>query len=120
MPSNTTAVPARPALKNTPDALGVLADAIAAAVVERLAEKLPKPEPAPVLQPAAWLSMAEAAKHLGFSRKTLESWRAAGTGPPAQRVGRRLRYSRIALDKWASGNPKIADRAQRRHQRRAK
>jgi excisionase family DNA binding protein len=102
------------------DPLGVLVDAIAAAVVERLAEKLPKPEPARApTQPAAWLSMREAAAYLGFATKTLESWRAAGTGPSPKKVGRRLRYARADLDKWATSNPRIAQRAKRRHQRRS-
>lgn len=37
---------------------------------------------------------------LGIDVRTLRSWRQAGTGPPATRLGKYLRYSAAELQSW--------------------
>jgi predicted site-specific integrase-resolvase len=45
----------------------------------------------------------EAARILGVSRSCLAKWRCSGTGPPHIRVGSRIRYSKIMVEKWLEG-----------------
>ena len=48
-----------------------------------------------------YFSPDAAAKILGFSPKTLERWRAHGTGPQFHKIpSGRIRYSMDALDAW--------------------
>lgn len=49
---------------------------------------------------AHFLTVEEVADLLRVPLATVRFWRAQGTGPPATRCGRHLRYSRRALDKW--------------------
>jgi excisionase family DNA binding protein len=42
----------------------------------------------------------EAADYLQVAVGTLRRWRAEGTGPPALRVGRNVRYRRSDVDGW--------------------
>ena len=42
----------------------------------------------------------EAARRLGFARRTLENWRSLGVGPKAYRVGRAVRYDVADLEAW--------------------
>lgn len=37
---------------------------------------------------------------LAIDKRTLRSWRAAGTGPPTVRLGKYVRYPAAALQKW--------------------
>lgn len=46
------------------------------------------------------LTPEQVAEYLSVSVKTLYSWRMAGGGPPALRVGKYLRYDRVAVDTW--------------------
>jgi excisionase family DNA binding protein len=42
----------------------------------------------------------ETAAYLNVAVGTLRRWRAEGTGPPALRVGRTIRYRRLDVDRW--------------------
>ena len=80
--------------------LDALLDALADEIAARVAARLPTPPPQPATE--AWLTMREAAGYLGLSVKTLEEWRAQGTGPAAHKVGSRaIRYSRADLEAYA-------------------
>jgi excisionase family DNA binding protein len=46
------------------------------------------------------LTEAEVADLLRVSQRTVRRWRNEGTGPPALRVGRRIRYRRSAVEAW--------------------
>ncbi|NJL27402.1 MAG: helix-turn-helix domain-containing protein [Thermoanaerobaculia bacterium] len=47
------------------------------------------------------LTSVEAARHLGFSPRTLENWRLSGAGPAYLRVSARcVRYRQSDLDAW--------------------
>lgn len=46
------------------------------------------------------LTTAELAEILQVRVNTLEHWRSQGRGPEFVRVGRRVRYTRAAVDKW--------------------
>jgi excisionase family DNA binding protein len=46
------------------------------------------------------LTEAEVADLLRVSPRTVRRWRNEGTGPPALRVGRRIRYRRSAVEAW--------------------
>ena len=59
-----------------------------------------------LLQPGdEFLDTANAAKFLDRSPSTLEYWRAAGGGPRFYKQGRRIRYLRSDLTKWALQQP---------------
>lgn len=53
-----------------------------------------------VLPLRGWLTTRQLACRLSFSTRTLERWRAAGTGPPWHRVGRHIRYDLAEVDQW--------------------
>jgi excisionase family DNA binding protein len=46
------------------------------------------------------LTEAELAKLLKVSVRTVRAWREKGTGPPALRLGRGVRYRRRDVDAW--------------------
>jgi excisionase family DNA binding protein len=46
------------------------------------------------------LTAAELAKELKVSRRTLQRWRVAGTGPPFVRAGRSPRYRWADVQRW--------------------
>jgi excisionase family DNA binding protein len=46
------------------------------------------------------LTESEVAGMLRVSPRTVRRWRNEGTGPPALRVGRRIRYRRSAVEAW--------------------
>ena len=48
-----------------------------------------------------YLTTRQAAALFGLSRRTLEGYRAMGQGPAFRRFGRRVRYARTDLDRWA-------------------
>ena len=51
------------------------------------------------------LTETDAAKHLGFSPRTLQSWRLRGCGPRFVRVSARcIRYRRSELDSWVTSS----------------
>lgn len=47
-----------------------------------------------------WSSPETLADWLGLPVATLYAWRSHGTGPPAHRVGRHLRYRRADIEAW--------------------
>jgi hypothetical protein len=49
------------------------------------------------------LTTPDAAIYLGLSKKTLEKWRLAGSGPPYRRYGGRIFYVTKELQTWAEG-----------------
>lgn len=56
------------------------------------------------------LTTAELAEILQVRVNTLEHWRSQGRGPEFVRVGRRVRYTRAAVDKWIGQETSRNDR----------
>jgi excisionase family DNA binding protein len=50
-----------------------------------------------------FLTVSEAADHVGMSRSTLNQYRVTGKGPPFFKLGgsRLIRYDRAQLEQWA-------------------
>ena len=48
-----------------------------------------------------YLTESELAELLKVSTKTVRTWRKEGTGPPALRFGRGVRYRRRDVEAWA-------------------
>jgi len=46
------------------------------------------------------MSDEELSKTLGYSRKTLETWRSRRIGPPWIKTGRRIFYDRRKVEAW--------------------
>lgn len=46
------------------------------------------------------LAPEEVSDLLSIEQRTLRSWRQAGTGPPAIRMGKYVRYPAAELEKW--------------------
>lgn len=59
------------------------------------------PQPAPVAQPARYLTNNEAAAFLRLSPRTLEKQRVIGGGPRFRKFGRRVLYALSDLEAWA-------------------
>jgi hypothetical protein len=57
-----------------------------------------------LLDPDVCCTELEAAKLLGLSPRTLQSWRVHGAGPPYCKIGRAVRYTRRALLKFQQEN----------------
>lgn len=57
------------------------------------------------------LAPEEVSEILAVDRRTLQSWRQAGTGPPAVRMGKYLRYSAAGLQKWLEDRESESRRA---------
>jgi excisionase family DNA binding protein len=51
----------------------------------------------------------ETAEYLHVAVGTLRRWRAEGTGPPALRVGRTIRYRRSDVDAWVERQSKLPE-----------
>jgi predicted DNA-binding transcriptional regulator AlpA len=49
-----------------------------------------------------FLNVQQAAQWLGIATKTLDSWRANGSGPPCHRFGRAVRYRLSDLEAFAA------------------
>jgi len=54
---------------------------------------------------ARWLDTAAAARHLGLTVGTLQTYRWMGVGPAFQKIGRRVVYSAEALATWKAASP---------------
>lgn len=52
-----------------------------------------------------YLNTADAAKYMGFSEDTLNSWRSRGTGPEYAKINRSVRYEINAIDRWINVGP---------------
>lgn len=50
------------------------------------------------------LNNDEAADELGISRRTLPVWRVQGKGPQFVKIGKLVRYERMALEAWKQAN----------------
>jgi excisionase family DNA binding protein len=50
-----------------------------------------------------WLSPEDLAAELGVPVKSIYVWNHKGTGPAVTKLGRRVRYSRKAVDEWLAG-----------------
>ena len=48
-----------------------------------------------------YLTQNEASEFLRLSARTLERWRVEGNGPRFHRFGKRVVYSKTALESWA-------------------
>ncbi len=47
-----------------------------------------------------YLSVAQTAEYVGFSKATLDIWRSRGYGPPYIKLAQSVRYKRSDLDEW--------------------
>jgi len=54
------------------------------------------------------LSTRDAARVLGIRPRTLEHWRSIATGPTYSKIGRAVRYSRGALEKFITDHEYIS------------
>jgi excisionase family DNA binding protein len=54
------------------------------------------------------MTLPEVADYLRVPEKSLYIWRYKGTGPPAARVGRHLRYRRNDVDRWLNEQTKTS------------
>jgi predicted DNA-binding transcriptional regulator AlpA len=50
-------------------------------------------------------SVHDVSAYLGIPVGTLYAWRSAGTGPPARRLGKRLRYRPSEVRAWVEDQP---------------
>ena len=53
-------------------------------------------------------SVHDVCKYLGVPVGTLYQWRVRSEGPPALKLGRHLRYDRVAVREWAQGQGEAA------------
>ena len=51
-----------------------------------------------------YLGVADLADYLGISVNTIRHWRKRGMLPPACKLGRLVRWPRIAIDQWAAAH----------------
>jgi excisionase family DNA binding protein len=51
-----------------------------------------------------WYSVDDLAAWLNVSKRTVYGWNRSGGGPAPTKVGRRVRYSRAAVDEWLRAN----------------
>lgn len=51
-------------------------------------------------EPEPLLSMDDLCKWLQVSPQTVYKWRALGSGPPAMRLGKHLRWRRREVEQW--------------------
>lgn len=84
--------------------LSSLADLIAERVAARLATSARERDSKPAKALPDFLSEIEVAKRYGLSRRTLQTWRGRGEGPPTVKAGRKVLYSRADLDSWLAEN----------------
>jgi hypothetical protein len=83
--------------------LATLADLVADRVAQRLASRLPRATAGEQISAAEFLDERGVEKHYGLRRRTLQSWRARGYGPPWTHAGRRVLYARIAVEQFLNG-----------------
>jgi hypothetical protein len=81
--------------------LDVLADAVAERVAARTTHGMDASQKSARSAPVAdFLGEAEVARRTGLSRRTLQSWRLRGSGPPFAKTGRRVLYPVRELDEF--------------------
>lgn len=54
-----------------------------------------------------YLSLPELADELNVSRKVIYGLRYRREGPPAVRIGRELRFSRVDVDRWLENRTEV-------------
>ena len=54
------------------------------------------------------LSPLDLAGYLGVPRSTVYEWRYKGTGPPASRVGKHIRYREADVERWLRERQKVS------------
>lgn len=52
--------------------------------------------------PEKWITLDEAAEHLGIKPVTLRSWIRNSIGIPAHKIGKQWRFKYSELDEWVS------------------
>lgn len=57
-----------------------------------------------------FMTPQEVADELRVDVRTLHSWRRRNAGPPAQRIGKYLRYNRAAYEAWLAGEVRESER----------
>jgi hypothetical protein len=57
-------------------------------------------KPTDIAPSKCWADTDQAAKYIGVSRKTLESWRATGVSPRYCKAGRRCMYRLDWIEEW--------------------
>lgn len=55
-----------------------------------------------------WLTAAELADRLKVAQSTLWQWNLRGYGPPATRIGGKLRYRLKAVEQWEAEQESLA------------
>jgi excisionase family DNA binding protein len=55
-----------------------------------------------------WLTADELAERLKVAQSTLWQWRLRNYGPPAVRVGGKLRYRRKAVEQWEAEQEQLS------------
>lgn len=107
-----------------PAFLEELVQAIAARVMERLAEheaprRADRAARGAAHQEREFLNETDVARRTGISIRTLQGWRAQGTGPRYAKAGRRVLYPVAGLEDFLRGQRPAAIRASRRRSDRA-
>ncbi len=64
--------------------------------------------------PQEFLSPAELAEWLGVPRSTIYEWRYSGTGPPAVKLGRHVRFRMVNVLAWLDERAQADAAANRR------
>ena len=67
-----------------------------------------------------YLTTREAALVLAMSVRTLDRYRVTGEGPPFMKLGRRVRYLRSDIDRWAQARKRLSTSDDGRERRRRK
>jgi hypothetical protein len=80
--------------------LELIANAVASRITERLCSERERRSTQHEVRRPDFLSEAAVAERTGLSRRTLQSWRHRGTGPPVTKTGRRVLYPVRELDEF--------------------
>jgi excisionase family DNA binding protein len=54
-----------------------------------------------------WLSPEDLAAELDVPLRSVYQWNHKGTGPSGKKIGRHIRYSRDAVDKWLADRTEV-------------
>lgn len=55
-----------------------------------------------------WLSVDDLARLVDVPKRTVYEWNRTHTGPPVTRVGKYVRYQRLAVEAWLDANTKAS------------
>jgi len=84
------------------DLISILTEEIADKVAEHLAGKLANTKLPPETHNAEFFDERSVERKFGLKRRTLQSWRHRGRGPPWVRAGRKILYPRAGLSEFLS------------------